>query len=239
MDSNTDGTNIRERNVYRCIVQGNINQGDAVFLPFSRGRQCVLNCYAFLLKCKCKGISWDCTSRSLDCLLYAGDMIYQYIKRQKPEIEYCLITDIPKYIQFPDQTSLFSYVIQCSFSGFICENGAYGYPCITLESSIYSAFLPSLKAFSILIMQGNAIGIYYDGNVFYLFDPHARNTSGVTSSGGSCVFGSVVSHQDLLQFLLKLLLVNMTNRYMKSLNQLRKITQMSESKTLKLQHPGV
>lgn len=41
----------------------------------------------------------------------------------------------------------------------------------------------------ILLVEDSAIGIFYDGQKFYLFDSHARDENGRSCSSGTCILG--------------------------------------------------
>lgn len=58
----------------------------------------------------------------------------------------------------------------------------------------------NMQAFAILIVNGNAVGIFFNVHTFFIFDPHARNTVGLFSENGTCVLGMVRSISKLCLF---------------------------------------
>ena len=72
---------------YYCKVQGSIHQGDEIFSPDSRGRQCLPCCLVFLVKAVQKRI---CTNmwnvNNMNEILFAGDKLYKYAKKNPRHI---------------------------------------------------------------------------------------------------------------------------------------------------------
>ena len=66
------------------LLQGSIHQGDEIFSPDSRGRQCLPCCLVFLVKAVQKRI---CTNKwnmnQMNEILFAGDKLCKYAKKKK------------------------------------------------------------------------------------------------------------------------------------------------------------
>ena len=64
------------------LLQGSIHQGDEIFSPDSRGRQCLPCCLVFLVKAIQKRI---CTNmwnvKNMNEILFAGDKLYKYANK--------------------------------------------------------------------------------------------------------------------------------------------------------------
>lgn len=67
----------------------------------------------------------------------------------------------------------------------------------SLENAILSSYSGSGFAYYILLVQGSAIGIFYKGQKFFVFDSHARDENGRSCSDGSCILGESSSLADL------------------------------------------
>jgi len=189
------------QNPFICILQADIHQADSCFSAETRGRQCVANCYAYLLKCHITDVQ---TLRSTDLhnLLFTGDFIYSKIQEKLGYgSSYLLLTDIPKYTYF-DRT-VFSYNILKTYSGYVHQVSTDA-ALLSLHSSLFLAFVPSFEIFSIIIIQSNAIGVYFDGNGFFIFDPHCCDENGLCLPEGTSVIGRVSSQDDLYNYLIHL-----------------------------------
>lgn len=67
-------------------------------------------------------------------------------------------------------------------------------PFLSLENA-FARECNSISQF-IFIAAGNAIGLYFDGNVFYTFDSHARDEYGLGCPVGKCVLGRLPNIAD-------------------------------------------
>ena len=81
------------------LLQGSIHQGDEIFSPDSRGRQCLPCCLLFLIKGVLKRI---CTNmwnvNNMNEILFAGDKLYKYAnKNSKTYHDYLEPCDLPSF----------------------------------------------------------------------------------------------------------------------------------------------
>ena len=87
------------------LLQGNIHQGDEIFSPDSRGRQCLPYFLVFLVKAVQKRICtnmWNVNNMSE--ILYAGDKLYKYAKKNsKTYHDYLEPCDLPSYFSLDNQ----------------------------------------------------------------------------------------------------------------------------------------
>jgi len=69
--------------------------------------------------------------------------------------------------------------------------------------SLENAFARECNSSSqfIFIAAGNAIGLYFDGNVFYTVDSHARDEYGLGCPVGKCVLGCLPNIIDWCTYL--------------------------------------
>ena len=87
------------------LLQGSIHQGDEIFSPDSRGRQCLPCCLVFLVKVVQKRI---CTNmwnvNNMNEILYAGDKLYKFAKKNsKTYHDYLEPCDLPSYFSLDNQ----------------------------------------------------------------------------------------------------------------------------------------
>lgn len=84
-----------------------------------------------------------------------------------------------------------------TFSGVLSENFVGNLSPFSLENAILSSYRGCGLAHYILPVQGSGIGIFYDGQKFYVFDSHARDENGRSCSNGSCILGECSYLADL------------------------------------------
>ena len=86
-------------------LQGSIHQGDEIFSPDSRGRQCLPCCLVFFVKAIEKGMCTNMLNlNSMNEILFAGDKLYKYVqKNSKTCHNYLEPCDLPPYLSLDNQ----------------------------------------------------------------------------------------------------------------------------------------
>jgi hypothetical protein len=170
------------------------------FHAISRGKQCVANCAGFFfvqLKMKKESLTaW--TSVDLDNILCCGDYLYKEIyKACRLQGDYLHPSNIPCHLQW--ENVVFGYKIMSLCSGMMHPGYEGCLPFLSLENA-FARECNSSSQF-IFIAAGNAIGLYFDGNVFYTFDSHARDDYGLGCPVGKCVLGCLPNIVNLCTYL--------------------------------------
>ena len=169
------------------VLQGSIHQGDSIFSPASRGKQCMPCSISFLTHFFIKPVTtnnWNI--EDMDQILYMGDYIYKFTKNSMHVThEYLQINEMPSLLQIAGTT--LSWRVTKSYSGNIREGFCGVYPLLNLELAVTMCFSKSThSSFAVFLCKGNAVGIAKHLDNFFIFDSHARNTSGLIDDRGKC-----------------------------------------------------
>lgn len=186
---------------YHLICSADFHQGSEFFPISSRGKQCVANCMVFLMMSKLRDVE-SFSKSDLHFILYAGDYIYRDVQsKQISNYAYLLPSELPQFIFL--KGNVVKFTLSKTYSGTLDEQFVGEYPLLPLKSAVHNMLLVSrnLEAFAILIVNCNAVGIYFNMDTFSVFDPHARNVMGLCGACGTCVLGSVKSVDDLCMYL--------------------------------------
>lgn len=176
---------------FKILCKGDFHQGSNIFPLLSRGKQCVSICLIFLLK-----------TLTLDVYDWTKEDLYDVMKLQKETLspnEYLHPSELPEKVMFEDHNFYYEFrmkVLQ-TFSGVISGQFVGNMSVFSLENAILSSYSGSGFAYYILVVQGSAIGIFYNGQKFFVFDSHARDENGRSCSDGSCILGESSCLADL------------------------------------------
>ena len=186
---------------YQIVCAADYHQGSEIFSYESRGRQCVTNSIAFLLQIFCSDIpiqTWN--NDTLHVILHLGDYMYKEVQSCLEEChDYLHPTSIPSLLEYG--RSCLRYKVSATFSGTMHPSFNGEFPLMSLECAIAKHYNGKDSACFVFIAMGSAIGIFYDGSKFYVFDSHSRDDSGLSSAEGTCVLGVVPKLSDLCNFL--------------------------------------
>ncbi|GFO00854.1 ATP-dependent DNA helicase [Plakobranchus ocellatus] len=176
-------------------IHGTLHQGALVFT--NRGRQCISNSVAALVYHLNKSIStWE--THDLDHILDQGDNLHSILFGHLNE-DYPLVNSLPK------QLTVYDYQVDLqmtnSFTGLL-EAMNDDPPYFSIETAVSNVNnfailnLGSCKpAFSSTIVKED---------IYYIFDPHSRDSAGMASPDGTTVRTSHVSVAEVKQYLLSL-----------------------------------
>lgn len=177
---------------FKILCKGDFNQGSDVFPLLSRGKQCVSICLIFLLKTIILDVhGW--IKKDLHDVMKHGDELYRKIQNSlSPNShDYLHLSELPEKIQFEENNFCYEFqgkLLQ-TYSGVLCEDIVGNLSLFSLENAILSSYCGCGLAHYILLVEGSAIGIFYDEQKFYLFDSHARDENGRSCSSGTCISG--------------------------------------------------
>lgn len=186
---------------FKILCKGDFNQGSDFFPLISRGKQCVSICLMFLLKTLTLDVH-DWTKQDLHDVMKYGDEMYRKIQKETlypSGHDYLHPSELPENILYESNDFCYEFqgkVLQ-TFSGVFCERFVGNSSVFSLENAILSAYSGSGCAYYMLLVQGNAIGVFYDGQKFFIFDSHARDESGRSCSDGTCILGECSCLADL------------------------------------------
>lgn len=184
---------------FKIRCKGDFHQGSNIFPLLSRGKQCVSICLIFLLKTITLDV-YDWTKQDLYDVMKHGDELYRKIQKEtlSPN-EYLHPSELPEKVMFEDHNFYYEFRVKVlqTFSGVISGQFVGNMSVFTLENAILSSYSGSGFAYYILVVQGSAIGIFYNGQKFFVFDSHARDENGRSCSDGSCILGESYCLADL------------------------------------------
>lgn len=87
------------------VLQADYSQSAVHFSDITKGKQCVSNCFMYLVM-SCLKHDGTISKNDLHAVLESGDILYQLIPKSS---ELLLVSELPKYIHYAD----------CYFSSFI------------------------------------------------------------------------------------------------------------------------
>lgn len=184
---------------FKILCKGDLHQGSNIFPLLSRGKLCVSICLTFLLKTLTLDV-YNWTKQDLYDVLKHGDGLYRKIQKEtlSPN-EYLHPSELPEKVMFEDHNFYYEFRVKVlqTFSGAICRQFVGNMSVFSLENAILSSYSGSSFAYYILLVQGSAIGIFYNGQKFFVFDCHARDENGKSCSDGSCILGESSCLADL------------------------------------------
>lgn len=180
------------------VLQGDCSQGATHFSSW-RGKQCVCNCFMFLLYIGSLNGVQTLSKHDLHAILMSGDVLYSL--RKNPCEDYLLLKELPNYVKY--NQNYFSSYIQKVFVGTMGQKINSEISC-SLESFFNRAFAVHNNA--ILIFHSCAIAVKHNNGSFYMFDPHCRGMNGLCDPDGKCTVSILSSFQTLCQFLRQLCL---------------------------------
>lgn len=180
-----------------AVLQGSFHQGDELFPPFTRGRQCLPNCLLFIAKSLLNPFSQKWTPDDVDNILLLGDSLCCHICARFPDLNSNILllpTDLPKYFGFDDV--YFSFKVVCTLFGTLINtsNSEHALVGVSLETAIQIAFQLEKSSQCIAIFCSSAVAICHYLDRFVVFDPHSRSSSGLCCADGKAgclVFPSV------------------------------------------------
>lgn len=168
------------------------SQSASHFSLVSRGKQCVSNCFMFLLFTQFVNIAPPLSRNDLHAILEAGDILYTSLKKSE---EFLLITELPNHIKF--RQKYYSSYVKKNFVGCmgITESSGIG---VSLESCLNRTFAKTDNA--ILIFHSSAVAVKHQDILYYVFDSHNRGTNGLCDPEGKCAVSMFNCFQDLCHF---------------------------------------
>lgn len=103
--------------------------------------------------------------------------------------DYLHPSELPEKNQFEENNFCYEFQVQLlqTYNGVLCEDFVGNLSLFLLENAIHSCYRGCGLAHFILLVEGSAIGIFYDGQKFYLFDSHARDENGRSCLSGTCI----------------------------------------------------
>lgn len=174
---------------FKILCKGDLHQGSNIFPLLSRGKQCVSICLIFLLKTLTLDV-YDWTKQDLYDVMKHGDELYRKIQKEtlSPN-EYLHPSELPEKVMFEDHNFYYEFRVRCCklLVVYLADN-LWGICQFFLLKMPYS-YSGSCFAYYILVVQGSAIGIFYNGQKFLVFDSQARDENGRSCSDGSCILG--------------------------------------------------
>lgn len=117
------------------VLQGDFSQGATHFSESSRGKQCVCNCFMFLLYVGSLNGVQTLSKHDLHAILMSGDVLYSL--RKNPCEDYLLFKELPNYVKY--NQNYFSSYIQKVFVGTMGQKINSEISC-SLESFFNRAF---------------------------------------------------------------------------------------------------
>ena len=124
------------------LLQVSIHQGDEIFSPDSRGRQCLPCCLVFLVKAVQKRICTNMWNVNMNEILFAGDKLYKYAKKNsKTYHDYLEPCDLPSYFSLDNQHYHWKVKKKKkkkkkTFSGNLNIISSVEYRCLDLETAL-------------------------------------------------------------------------------------------------------
>ena len=171
-------------------LSGNFHQGSDIFADWTRGRQCVANALvSILFKYISEKEVKEWNPQDINSILLYGDKLYQHVRQDSDHI-YLHPFDLPSHFCF--ENTLMRCSVTSTYSGNLSESFEENGPFLSLESAVSLCFYSSAHA-GIFICKDTAVSILYSEPNFFVFDPHARDSSGKPSIGGNAVIISVSS----------------------------------------------
>ncbi|XP_006824386.2 uncharacterized protein LOC100379079 [Saccoglossus kowalevskii] len=163
-------------------VQGSFNQGHPQFL-YNSGRQCVANSLVSILYSKIKLVfSWD--TFDLDTILRTGNELYGFLQQSSTcNDAYLLVTELPEIIELFDLR--FALNIAESLSGIIGKSGDFNAPLMAFNVALEITLRDHDAC--IVIFGGAAFSVLKNGDTYWIFDPHARDSKGMVEPDGKSV----------------------------------------------------
>ncbi|GFO49484.1 tigger transposable element-derived protein 6-like protein [Plakobranchus ocellatus] len=183
----------------RSILKASYHQGQGVFSPETRGRQCTAIAAAAVAYSSVKNVREWCKT-DLDLILITGDSFYRQIDQQRPDTEdgFHMITDIL------DQAQLFNAKFALDrtkpLHGLVSHHQSHELV-FTLADGVNKVF--QQKCTAILIMKDMSVMIHAckeDGTCF-VFDSHARGNNGLPAATGKSVLIKFRDSSDLVEYL--------------------------------------
>ena len=172
----TEEENI-DKYLHTGIISSKYHQSSHIFKGPGQGLQCVANCVLSLIYNQHKNSKfWQ--QIDIKNIATSGNILYNSIGKTTK----LLVSDVPKYIK------LYNFIYHIKEKTSVIGN-------IFIENLEFNCLLFSKVQdiivkykYCILIVGEYAISIVYNNNIFYLFDPHSRNTHGMPDvNGGSIV----------------------------------------------------
>ena len=194
---------------FHIVCAADYHQGDETFPEQSRGRQCVATCVMFLIQVIMNDTSIQAWSKPvLHSVLHLGDFLYRELKQRDSSTSICSSdylhpSDIPSCLKFEE--FFVTYKVVSTQSGVMDPHFGGNMSLVTLEYALASVCNGKSNTDLIFISKDSAIGIHYTSDKFYVFDSHARNSSGLPSATGTSVLGVVNDLRTLCCFLRSLL----------------------------------
>ena len=151
-----------------CISE--FHQGNEIFSDFSRGKQCVANCFVFLIMFFQGHISpiQTCCESIMNQILQIGDVLYVRIANGIiHENRFLHPSDIPCHLKFvKDVIHIRTY---STFSGLLCPHFQPNRPFFSLEESFANICNNDIYKCMIFVSVEFATGIIYNSSRFFFF----------------------------------------------------------------------
>lgn len=146
----------------RKVLRADYSQSASHFPLVSRGKQCVSNCYMFLLFTQFVNIAPFLSRHDLHTILEAGDILYTSLRKSE---EFLLLSKLPNHIKF--RQKYYSSYVKKNFVGCmgIAESSGIG---VSLESCLNRTFANMIMLFSFSIHLLSLLSIRVDFIMFLI-----------------------------------------------------------------------
>lgn len=183
--------------VPQSVLKADYNQASLIFPESSRGKQCMCNCFMFLILASIEDVS-SCNKELLHKILIAGDFMYNSIQKSDDLLQF---SDLPRYIH--NENTYFSVVQKQTYAGCMSPNVLTDIG-TNLENCLNLIFVKQCGC--ILVFNSSAIAIYFDrkDNRYFVYDSHCRGNNGLCDPEGNCIMSTFSSFGILCDFLRQL-----------------------------------
>eukprot|EP00794_Sanderia_malayensis_P010507 gene10507-11611_t len=167
-------------------IRGSFHQGSIIFCETSRGRQCGFMTFQALFHNFAQQHVQTWTTSNINDVLMKGDRMYLHAlsRKQIPNSNTLSIADLP-VVSATGNGTLFSVRYFDCYQG-LCRAVDVQPPFWSLQDALVEA--STVSSSLIMIISGYMTAIICGENsMFYIFDSHARNNSGLPDAEGTAV----------------------------------------------------
>ena len=179
--------------LHNGILSSHLSQASSIFQSPGQGLQCIPNCVISLVYHKHKKCSlWG--HHDIKNILYSGNILYNSIGK----FTTLLVSDIPRYIK------LYNYIYNIHEINSIIGNMCLGNSSFNSIPFNKNKDIVLKYEHFVLVIGCSALAIIVDKNVFYVFDPHQRNTYGMPDTNGGAIVTKFNSFNQLCLYIAEL-----------------------------------
>ncbi|XP_070190953.1 uncharacterized protein [Littorina saxatilis] len=183
------------------VMMGSHHQGEDIFSPDTRGRQCTAMATSAAAFIKVKDIAtWE--KPDLTLIMLFGDLLYKTIMEARPtnEFGYLLISDIPDNIDLFNKK--FTFNRGQSLCGVVSDR-QLSEAAVGLDAALRKALQDYGTA--LVVLKQSSVMIHQDQHGrWFLFDSHARNMKGMPSARGKSILITFTDFVELVAYLNRL-----------------------------------